>query len=232
MRTSGKGLEDLAREEGLRLAPYNDSAGHATVGVGHLIHRGPVTAADRRRYAGFTRSQAIALLKRDVAIAENAVNAVGRALPQRFFDATVSLVFNIGTGGFATSTVRRQIKAGDLRAAADAFLMWRHGNPGDNVLLGRRKRERAICLAALKRDVDPLELLMPTERRWCQEYDRLRGPASRGDHTARMRRQSLERAMLTQRKRVWRAAGGAKGGGWETAHRRVRYRELLERTRA
>ena len=34
--------ELIARFEGFVARPYNDAAGHATIGFGHLLHRGPV----------------------------------------------------------------------------------------------------------------------------------------------------------------------------------------------
>src|SRR6202035_3888215 len=46
-----------------------------------------------------------------------------RTVPHQF-DALVSLCFNIGAGGFHSSTVLRQHRAGNYAAAADAFLMW------------------------------------------------------------------------------------------------------------
>jgi hypothetical protein len=70
---------------------------------------------------------------------------------------------------------------------------------------------------------DPLRFCTPTERRWCREYDRLK--AADQD---RPRRGSLRRAMKSQRKRIWRAA---QDGGWEKAHRRERYEQLMKRTR-
>ncbi len=216
---SKEGLAFLSREEGLRLEPYNDSAGHATIGVGHLIHRGPVTAADRRRYAGFTRADAIRLLRRDVAQREAAVDRLVRVeLNQNEFDALVSLVFNIGEGakGFAGSTVLRLLNAADRRGAADAFLMWKIGGPG---LIHRRRRERALFLRPA---ADPLAVLMDNERRWVREYDELK----RADRD-RERRKRLREAMRRQRKRIWRAA---RESGWDTANRRERYRLLKERT--
>jgi hypothetical protein len=70
---------------------------------------------------------------------------------------------------------------------------------------------------------DPLRVCTPTERRWCQEYDRLK----KADQD-RPRRGSLRKAMKRQRKRIWRAA---QEGGWEKAHRRERYDQLMKRTR-
>jgi GH24 family phage-related lysozyme (muramidase) len=55
---------------------------------------------------------------------------------------SVSLCLNIGTGGFAGSTVARDIRAGKIVAAGNAFMNWAH--PVE--LTGRRTRERARFL--------------------------------------------------------------------------------------
>jgi lysozyme len=162
MRMSAKGLAFLSNEEGLRTAPYNDSAGHATVGVGHLLHRGRVTAADRASFRGFTRADAVRLLRRDAASRERAVSRLVHVpVNQNEFDALVSLVFNIGEGsrGFGGSTVLRKLNSGDRRGAADAFLMWRIGGPG---LIFRRRRERALFLSRAGNTA--LNALSPIER--------------------------------------------------------------------
>lgn len=141
-----KGLEFIMQEEGLILRPYNDAVGHATIGVGHLLHYGPVTPSDRAKYASFTRSDAMALLRKDLDRFEKAVRSVTKdskvKITQRRFNALVSLAFNIGEVGFKDSSVARFLKAGDKARAADAFLLW--AKP--SVLLGRRKRERALFL--------------------------------------------------------------------------------------
>lgn len=215
---SASGLARLTSEEGLRLEPYNDSAGHATVGVGHLIHHGPVTAADRARYAGFARAGALALLADDIRPRERFVDDVVKvSLNQNEFDALVSLVFNIGTGAFAGSTVLRRLNAGARRAAADAFLMWVVGGPG---LAGRRKRERELFLTGAPQD--PFAGFTTSERRWIREYDRLKA-----DDADEQRRSVLRRVMTEQRKRIWRAA---QASGWARSNRRARYRSLLART--
>jgi lysozyme len=221
VKVSAAGVRAVIREEGCVLRPYNDSAKNATIGVGHLLHRGPVTTADRVRWTGFTQQDATDLLRRDLARFERAVDAAVRVpLTQGEFDPLVSLAFNIGEGGFATSTVVRHLNGGRRRAAADAFLMWRH--PPE--LLPRRKRERAAFLKA--KAADPLEHLTAGERALVREYDRLQG---RGGQVARERREYLRGKLLEQRKRVWHAA---QRSGWSTHHRRERYRSLLARTRS
>ena len=218
MRMSAKGLERLISEEGLRLDPYNDSAGHATVGVGHLIHHGPVTQADKAKYAGFTRADAFALLAKDVRPREVFVDQVVKVpLNQCEFDALVSLVFNIGTGAFQGSTVLRKLNEGKRTEAADAFRMWIKGGAG---LKNRRERERKLFLDST--GIDPLAGFTDTEKRWIREYDRLK--AKQADEP---RRKVLRRVMTEQRKRIWRAA---QDSGWGAANRRKRYRSLLART--
>jgi lysozyme len=146
-RLSDKGVDFLVREEGLVPYAYNDPAGHATFGVGHLLHRGPVTAADRVKWGTKAspkpRSLAIQVLHQDIERFEKVVRqTVGRRVSQHQFDAMVSLAFNIGTGGFAKSTVARKSQARKPKEAADAFLMW--DNP--SMLRPRRERERRLFL--------------------------------------------------------------------------------------
>lgn len=148
MRLSHHGAAFLAAEEGVRLRPYEDSEGWATSGVGHLIqprHKG-VTAADVRRWSFPSSKAAIDYFRNhDVVLYEQAVRrTLGKApLTQAQFDMAISLCFNIGTGGFASSSVAREIKAKRTQAAGDAFLAWSH----PSVLAGRRRRERARFLA-------------------------------------------------------------------------------------
>jgi GH24 family phage-related lysozyme (muramidase) len=61
-RLSKKGAAFIGRFEGLRLKPYNDPVGNATVGYGHLIHHGPVTELDLKHYLGLTQAGAEELL--------------------------------------------------------------------------------------------------------------------------------------------------------------------------
>jgi lysozyme len=220
MRLSAQGLARLTQEEGLRLKPYNDSAGHATIGVGHLIHRGAVTAADVARYARFSRADAIALLAQDVRPREQFVEQVVKvSLNQNEFDALVSFVFNIGNGAFQSSTALRKLNAGARREAADAMLLFSKGGAG---LADRRKRERELFLSPSQAP-DPLAAFTTSERRWISEYDRLRAAGADPD-----RRGVLRRVMTEQRKRIWRAA---QASGWTAANRRARYNTLLARTK-
>lgn len=219
MRTSKRGLAFVAREEGLVLHPYNDSEGHATIGVGHLLHRGPVTAADRARWAHFTRAQALGLLERDIAVAERAVRQVRVKLNRNEFDALVSLTFNIGVGGFLGSTVKRRLDEGDRRGAANAILMWRI----PAVLLPRRRRERALFLTPVRKRGKAA--LTTVERAWLREYEGLenRDTPEEGDRWRR-----LHAILVKRRKAIWH---NAQHDGWDKNDRRERYRVLAEATR-
>jgi lysozyme len=149
LRLSHHGAAFIALEEGVRTHPYPDSRGLATTGVGHLIqpaHRG-VTAHDRAHWTFPTARAAVNYFRgHDVVIYERSVrNALGgHALTQAQYDMCVSLCFNIGTGGFASSSVARLIRQGKMRAAGNAFMNW----SSPPVLRGRRSRERARFLAA------------------------------------------------------------------------------------
>lgn len=147
---SPKGLDFLIAQEGFIPYAYNDSQNHATFGVGHLLHRGPVTAADRRQWGTKAnpkpRSLVLSVLRKDLAERfEPAVReTIKRPLKANQFDALVSMAFNIGAGGFRGSTVGRRLNSGDFFGAADAMLMWR--KPPE--IIPRRRRERDLFLNA------------------------------------------------------------------------------------
>ncbi len=134
--------------EGLKLTAYRDSAGVWTIGYGHTgseVHAGMV----------ITEAEAEALLARDIAWAVDTVRrAVRVALTESQRAALVSLTFNIGSGGFRTSTVLRRLNAGNYEGAADAILMWNKITVGGKKVISsglrnRRERERALFLTGI-----------------------------------------------------------------------------------
>ena len=134
-------LDFITKEEGARNKAYKDSKGLWTIGVGHLIK------ADEQNLitATLTDEQVEDLLRSDLKWCSEAVEtSVKVPLQQHQFDARYSLCFNIGGTNFAKSTVVKKINENDLQGAADAILMW---NKPD-VLVNRRKRERALFLGA------------------------------------------------------------------------------------
>lgn len=149
-RMSKKGRSFLSVQEGVRRYAYNDSQNHATFGIGHLIHHGPVTAADRLKWGTPANPAPMTVVWRvfdeDVKKYERTVReTLRRHVAQNRFDACVSLCFNIGQGAFEKSTVGREMrskKKGFVQRAGDAFLMW--NKPPE--LIARRRRERRLFL--------------------------------------------------------------------------------------
>lgn len=124
MKISRAGTSLVMEFEGFYPRPYNDPAGYATVGFGHLLHYSPVTAEDRRRW-NITRKQAEELLATDLKRAGLAVDRlITVPLTQSMQDALASWVFNLGEDALRTSTLRRKLNARDYRGAADEILRW------------------------------------------------------------------------------------------------------------
>jgi lysozyme len=138
MKISDDGLERLEQREGKRNRAYKDTKGVWTIGVGHT---GPHV------YEGlaWTDQQITDALRDDVKIAEDCINKyVHVPLTQNQFDALVSFIFNIGITHFITSTLLRDLNAGDYVKAAEDFMMW--NKPPE--ILGRRLTEKQQFLAS------------------------------------------------------------------------------------
>lgn len=114
MRISNKGVEFIKRREGTvrdesgMHRPYEDSAGHATIGYGHLLHPGPPIPQDR----SISDALAEQLLREDLGNAERAVKiAVKPPLTQPQYDAMVSFFFNLGLGKTFNSNLVQLLNA-------------------------------------------------------------------------------------------------------------------------
>lgn len=146
---SPRGTEFIAGFEGFVSRPYNDAAGNATIGYGHLLHYGQVTVYDRVRYAaGLSRKAALVLLRKDAEWASRCVRQhIVRPLQnQTTFDALVSFVFNVGCGGLTGTRVQRDIegeKWGDLRYA---LIEWDHAGGAELPGLRRRREAEATLI--------------------------------------------------------------------------------------
>ena len=149
MKTSSTGLNHLKQFEGFSASAYNDVAGLATIGYGHLIK----TNEFHLRSAPITKTEALDLLAQDVKTAENEVNARVFLTPnQNEFDALVSLVYNIGVGAFASSTVLKRINLGENQErVTQAWNMWNKATVNGQLqvvagLVNRRKSELELYL--------------------------------------------------------------------------------------
>lgn len=147
----------IGGHEGEKLVVYQDVGGLWTVGKGHLILPTDTviregTAQKLHPYGPImqiTQAESDAFFERDTAAARNAVaNKVGVPLSDNQRAALVSLVFNIGAGAFAGSTLLKKLNAGDYSGAADQFLVWKKVAGVDSAgLMNRRASERALFLA-------------------------------------------------------------------------------------
>jgi GH24 family phage-related lysozyme (muramidase) len=150
MRVSHNLIQFLERphEKGFCPTPCNDAADphNATIGIGHKLHAGPVTQADRERWGTISRGEAEQILLRDLGTSEGEVNTDVRVpLNQNQFDALVSLTFNIGIEAFRGSTLVRHLNHGDYEGAAEHFIDWRRaGHAHPRGLRTRREWEEAL----------------------------------------------------------------------------------------
>jgi lysozyme len=141
-KISDNGLKFIADHEGIILHLYNDPANHATIGVGHLVHHGPINGSEPEEFkCGITKERAIEILRADVIQAEKTINNLVKVpLNQNQFDALVSFVFNIGETQFSSSTLLAKLNNRDYNAVPTELNRWVHG--GGKKLSGLINRRR------------------------------------------------------------------------------------------
>jgi lysozyme len=144
MKTGINGLNLIKTYEGLKLNPYLDVVGVATIGYGSTMYENgtKVTIHD----APITEERATQLLKNTLTKYENGVNAcVHVPLTQNQFDALVSFAYNLGIGNLQSSTLVKMINLKKFDVAAGEFIKWnRAGGKIINGLTIRRIAERDL----------------------------------------------------------------------------------------
>jgi lysozyme len=172
---SPRGIELITRSghDDCRLAAYVCPAGKVTIGYGHVLLPkfdcqlfrtdaarlgrliADCLAAGRITQEAATvlrinMAQAMELLARDTKQTALFLNSVTRVpLNQNQFDALCSLIFNIGQGNYAESTLRKKLHDKDYAGAAAEFERWVMGTVGGKKqrlpgLITRRAAERAL----------------------------------------------------------------------------------------
>jgi len=140
-------IDFIKEHEGLRLEAYLPTPDDVwTIGYGHTKR---VTKGQK-----ITASQAEAFLRQDLAWVEKCINThVKVGITQNQFDALASLIYNIGEGNFVGSSVLRWLNSGNIKEAADSFVLWnkqRNKKTGKlEVLDGltkRRQKEKELFL--------------------------------------------------------------------------------------
>lgn len=152
MQISDRGLQMIVAFEGMELNAYKCPAGVWTIGVGHT---GSVDGVPVGRGMMITQAEAMALLREDLGRFERYVNRqpFAKVLTQGMFDALVSFIFNVGTGAFQTSTMRRKLCVGaPAEEVAAEFGKWVFGTVDGKKerlagLVKRRVREREVFLS-------------------------------------------------------------------------------------
>lgn len=156
----------VADFEGFYSCPYNDPAGHATIGYGHLLHYGPVTRADRRKWGCLTKPQALRLLRKDLRSYEAEVlKRLGKARYNApILQALTSFAFNLGPGYLdfqarrgkrPATNISRNIRLGRYWKAAREILYF------DGIIVGgkrqvlagltrRRKAEHRVMVRGIR----------------------------------------------------------------------------------
>lgn len=144
MRTSKKGIDLIKQFEGCKLYAYRDAVGKPTIGYGHTLGVKMGTT--------ITQAQADKFLFSDIEPIEKFLDRLGLALPQNKYDALVSWIFNLGTGNFSTSTMRKYIIARRKdEEITDQMVKWHYANRVP--LLGLMRRRCAEANMWLNADV-------------------------------------------------------------------------------
>ena len=122
MKTSINGLNLIKQNEGFRADPYNDPTGNATVGYGHLLHRGPLNGTEQ----SVTEQQALDILASDVYNrAEVWVNEyVMVPLSRNQYDALVSFCFNTNPTDLHTIVSETGLNHGDYQNIPPKILLY------------------------------------------------------------------------------------------------------------
>jgi len=148
---SPDGIRRIAGFEGTVLHLYHDVAGIETVCTGHVTLPG-------EDWSSVTPEKCLSTLGRDLRRFVACVLSKLRApYTQEMLDAAVCLAFNIGCGGFQSSSVLRLWNDLDFEAAAQAFKLWAFAKVKQKdgsfvkrpVLLGRRNAEADLFLVGV-----------------------------------------------------------------------------------
>ncbi len=154
LKISQAGLDLITKWEGLKLSRYICPAGKPTIGIGHVILQGELFNDP------ITREEAFALLSRDVIRFEDAVKKhIFVTLNQNQFDALVSFLFNVGSGGIINTKVQKAINNNEFSTVPSLLQEWSKmrvngklvTSPG---LLNRRKSESDLFSKPLTLSVD------------------------------------------------------------------------------
>ena len=137
MHTSEEGIALLRHFEGCKLNAYQDSVGVWTIGYGHTkgVERG----------MKISQEEAESMLQQELEHEyEDYISDIDQELTQCQFDALVCWVYNLGPTNLRSSTMLKEIIAGNMDLVP--FQMKRWDKAGGKVLLGLTRRRNAEAL--------------------------------------------------------------------------------------
>jgi len=159
----------IKRKEGLVLAPYLCPAKVWTIGYGTTIY--PSWYMGGKRVAPndppISAQMALDFLRSDLDKFEAGVEGLlKRPANDNQFGAMVSLTYNIGLAGFASSSVLRLFNQGDIAGAMRSFALWNKADlNGDGKvdqaeivegLVVRRKEEQTLFATPVVTDINQI----------------------------------------------------------------------------
>lgn len=162
-----KATIDLIKEfEGCELTAYQCSAGVWTIGYG--ITEGAGVGIKPAKGMTITQQQAEDLLRQAVdKFAARVDELITANVNANEFGACLSLAYNVGSNGFAKSTVLRELNAGRKDAAAAAFQMWnKAGGVVSKGLVRRREAEKQLFLKPVSADMHNVPDQVEAESIW------------------------------------------------------------------
>ncbi len=144
MKTSDAGIYALALHEGIVPAPYRDSVGVWTFGIGHAETSG-LAPNPRNMPKGMpddldaALAEVFRVFRADLPRYEaDVTRALKVPVTQAQFDALVSFHFN--TGAIARASFFKKLNAGDAAGAAKGMMAW--SKPAE--IIERRRQEQAL----------------------------------------------------------------------------------------
>ena len=151
-------LNLIKQWEGCKLVAYQCSAGVWTIGFGTTA--GADVGIKPAQGMTITLDRAEDLLRLAVDKFAATVDALITAkVNANQFGACVSLAYNVGSTGFAKSTVLRELNAGNYDKAAAAFRMWnKAGGEVIQGLVNRREAEIKLFLTPVTADMHTVTL--------------------------------------------------------------------------
>lgn len=152
---STQGLERIQKYEGYKGVVYKDAVGLPTIGYGHLLTKQELSSGilvingqNVKWENGITNQQGSDLFRQDIVKYEEAVRKnVQASITQSQFDALCSFCYNLGTGGFAKSSVVQSLNAGNYEEVPNNLLKYVKAKSSDGTyvvlpgLVNRRTAE-------------------------------------------------------------------------------------------